>query len=48
VFEVDCVNGLNFLFKRRDSVLGDFITRLEVGNFFIGHLLICSQTDLPP
>jgi len=47
VSELDHVKGMNFLFKRCDSVLGDFITRMEVGNFFISHLLICSQIYLP-
>jgi hypothetical protein len=47
VSEVDHVNGLNFLFKSCDSAMGDFITRMEVGNFFISHLIIGSQTYLP-
>jgi hypothetical protein len=47
VSEVDHVNGMNFLFKRYDSVLGDIIPWMEFGNFFIRRLLICSQTYLP-
>jgi hypothetical protein len=46
VSEVDRVNGLNFLFKKCGSELGDFITRMEVGSFLISHLIICSQTYL--
>ena len=34
VFEVDCVNGLNFLFKIHVTVLGEFVTTMEIGNFF--------------
>jgi len=37
VSEVDRVNGMSFLFKIRDSILGDFISRVEFGNFFINH-----------
>jgi hypothetical protein len=45
--EVDLVNGLKFLLKSLDSVLGDLINRMEVENFFISHLIICSKTNLP-
>jgi len=43
--ELDRVNGLNFLFKRYDTLLGDFITRMEVGSLLISHFLIYSQTS---
>jgi len=47
MFEVDHINGLNFLLERCVSVLEDFITKMEVGNFFISRSQICSQTYLP-
>jgi hypothetical protein len=50
VSEICGVNGLKFLFEKYDSVLGDFITRMEVRNFFISHLfsahkLICHNSN---
>jgi len=37
VFEVDSVNGLNFLSKIRDSILGELISKMEFCNIFISH-----------
>ena len=47
LFEVDCLNGINFLLKKYDSLLRDYITKMEFWNFFICRLLICSRTYLP-
>jgi len=29
LFEVDCVNRMNFLLKKYDSLLGDYNTKME-------------------